>query len=201
MPVSCPLLLPALAACACCLLPPTATHHHPPPPCARYTYGGCRHNAYTCICACGPNAATLHYGHAGAPNARRLLDGDMGLLDMGAEYHCYCSDITCSYPINSKFTEDQKLIYNGVLMAQKVLAGCACARLLDCATARSKQSGGTRCTARPLAAPPVCGCRCCWFLGRPRLAPDGEATGQTLCAANRLKDRLADWRYGGRLAG
>ena len=61
--------------------------------------GGCRHCAYTCICACGPNAAVLHYGHAGAPNDRRLLATDIGLLDMGAEYHCYASDITCSYLI------------------------------------------------------------------------------------------------------
>ena len=54
-----------------------------------YTHGGCRHVAYTCICACGPNAATLHYGHAGAPNERVLLESDIALLDMGAEYHCY----------------------------------------------------------------------------------------------------------------
>ena len=34
---------------------------------------------------------------------------------MGAEYYCFCSDVTCSYPVNGKFTEDQKLIYNAVL--------------------------------------------------------------------------------------
>jgi Xaa-Pro dipeptidase len=59
----------------------------------------------------------LHYGHAGAPNDCPLKDGMIGLLDMGAEYHCYCADITCSYPINGKFTEDQKGIYQGVLNA------------------------------------------------------------------------------------
>ena len=64
-----------------------------------YTHGGCRHMAYTCICACGPNPAVLHYGHAGAPNDRVLADGDMALLDMGAEYHCYASDITCSFAV------------------------------------------------------------------------------------------------------
>ncbi|MCH97494.1 xaa-Pro dipeptidase-like, partial [Trifolium medium] len=41
----------------------------------------------------------------------------MALLDMGAEYHFYASDITCSYPINGKFTSDQSLIYNAVLDA------------------------------------------------------------------------------------
>lgn len=61
-----------------------------------YKHGGCRHVAYTSICACGPNAATLHYGHAAAPNDGVLKSTDMALLDMGANYHGYCSDITCS---------------------------------------------------------------------------------------------------------
>eukprot|EP00532_Pseudo-nitzschia_australis_P006145 CAMPEP_0168162824 /NCGR_PEP_ID=MMETSP0139_2-20121125/36_1 /TAXON_ID=44445 /ORGANISM="Pseudo-nitzschia australis, Strain 10249 10 AB" /LENGTH=604 /DNA_ID=CAMNT_0008079653 /DNA_START=34 /DNA_END=1848 /DNA_ORIENTATION=- len=83
-----------------------------------YTHGGCRHMSYTCICACGPNPAILHYGHAGRPNDRELCDGDMTLLDMGAEYHCYASDITCSFPVNGKFTDSQLLVYNAVLSAQ-----------------------------------------------------------------------------------
>mmetsp|Transcript_24936 Transcript_24936/g.58858 ORF Transcript_24936/g.58858 Transcript_24936/m.58858 type:complete len:596 (-) Transcript_24936:54-1841(-) len=83
-----------------------------------YTHGGCRHMSYTCICACGPNPAILHYGHAGRPNDRKLLDGDMALLDMGAEYHCYASDITCSFPVNGKFSDNQLLVYNAVLSAQ-----------------------------------------------------------------------------------
>ena len=58
-------------------------------------YFGCRKAGYTGICACGPNAATLHYGHAGAPNDQTIQEGDMCLLDMGSEYHCYGADITC----------------------------------------------------------------------------------------------------------
>merc|ERR1712176_1738245 len=64
---------------------------------------GCRHCSYTSICACGPNSSVLHYGHAGAPNDRQITENDIALLDMGAEYHCYCSDITCSYPVSGKF--------------------------------------------------------------------------------------------------
>ena len=84
-----------------------------------YYHGGCRLAAYTCICACGPNSSVLHYGHAGAPNDQALKDGSMALLDMGAEYFCYCSDITCSYPVNGKFTADQAMVYGAVLEAQK----------------------------------------------------------------------------------
>lgn len=86
-----------------------------------YMYGGCRHCSYTCICATGDNSAVLHYGHAAAPNDRTLEDGDMALLDMGAEYHFYGSDITCSYPVNGKFTPDQSLIYNAVLDAHNAV--------------------------------------------------------------------------------
>ncbi len=88
-----------------------------------YTHGGCRHMSYTCICACGPSANILHYGHAGRPNSRLLEEGMIGLLDMGAEYNCYASDITCSFPVSGTFTDDQKHIYNAVLAAQvKVIA-------------------------------------------------------------------------------
>lgn len=41
----------------------------------------------------------------------------MALLDMGAEYHFYGSDITCSFPVNGKFTRDQSLLYTAVLDA------------------------------------------------------------------------------------
>ena len=67
--------------------------------------------AYTCIAASGHHGATLHYGHAGEPNAKLIEDGDMCLFDMGAEYHCYCSDITCSFPANGKFTDQQRDVY------------------------------------------------------------------------------------------
>ena len=98
-----------------------------------YTHGGCRHQAYTCICACGPNPAILHYGHAGRPNDRPISSGDMALLDMGAEYHCYASDITCSFPVVDAsarrdgdaplFTTAQRVTYQAVLDAQVAVIG------------------------------------------------------------------------------
>ncbi|KAK6139588.1 hypothetical protein DH2020_026667 [Rehmannia glutinosa] len=55
------------------------------------------------------------------PNVNTLEDGDMALLDMGAEYHFYGSDITCSFPVNGKFTRDQSLVYNAVLRAHNAV--------------------------------------------------------------------------------
>lgn len=82
-----------------------------------YNYG-CRLLGYTAICGCGPNAATLHYGHTGEPNDRQSAAQDMCLFDMGAEYMGYGSDITCSFPMSGKFDERQRPIYQAVLNAQ-----------------------------------------------------------------------------------
>eukprot|EP00526_Cylindrotheca_closterium_P008905 CAMPEP_0113601454 /NCGR_PEP_ID=MMETSP0017_2-20120614/237_1 /TAXON_ID=2856 /ORGANISM="Cylindrotheca closterium" /LENGTH=516 /DNA_ID=CAMNT_0000509747 /DNA_START=91 /DNA_END=1641 /DNA_ORIENTATION=+ /assembly_acc=CAM_ASM_000147 len=79
---------------------------------------GSRLVSYTSICGCGPNAAILHYGHAGEPNARLIGEEDNCLFDMGAEYQCYASDITCSFPANGKFSAKYLPIYNAVLQAQ-----------------------------------------------------------------------------------
>jgi len=84
---------------------------------AYYNFGA-RHLGYTAICGCGPSSAVLHYGHAGAPNDRRIEDGDICLFDMGAEYCCYGSDITCSFPASGTFSEVQRIVYEGVLNAQ-----------------------------------------------------------------------------------
>lgn len=86
-----------------------------------YSQGGCRHMSYTCIGASGHNCATLHYGHAGAPNDKKIYDGDMCLFDMGGEYYCYTSDITCSFPANGKFTDDQRNIYEAVYKASRAV--------------------------------------------------------------------------------
>ena len=86
-----------------------------------YDRGGCRFAAYTSICGCGPHSAVLHYGHQGAPNDGTMREGDMFLNDSGAQYHGYVSDITCSYPVNGRFTSQQRSIYNAVLDANRAV--------------------------------------------------------------------------------
>ena len=86
-----------------------------------YNYG-CRLVGYTPICGCGPNAAILHYGHAGEPNSRQIGQDDIMLNDMGAEYlGGYSSDVTCSFPVSGTFTEQQVGIFEGVLNAQRAV--------------------------------------------------------------------------------
>lgn len=82
-------------------------------------HGGTRHCAYTCICGSGENGSILHYGHAGRPNERILKDGDSCVLDMGAEFNGYATDITRSYPVNGKFTPDQRIVHDAVYDAQR----------------------------------------------------------------------------------
>jgi Xaa-Pro aminopeptidase len=70
--------------------------------------------AYTSIVGAGPNATVLHYIN----NDGQLRDGDLLLVDAGAEYKGYASDITRTFPINGRFTAAQRDIYDLVLKAQ-----------------------------------------------------------------------------------
>jgi Xaa-Pro dipeptidase len=78
---------------------------------------GARFQAYDCICGSGRDAATLHY----ICNDKVLVDGALLLADMGAKYYGYCADITVTFPINGKFTQKQKEIYDAVLDAQNAV--------------------------------------------------------------------------------
>lgn len=67
--------------------------------------------AYTPIIASGKNACVLHY----IENNQQCQDGDVILLDVGAEYANYSSDLTRCIPVNGRFTARQKAVYNAVL--------------------------------------------------------------------------------------
>lgn len=76
-----------------------------------------RHGAvpsYEPIVGGGANACVLHYRANNAP----LRGGDLLLIDAGAEYQCYASDITRTFPVNGRFSPEQRAIYDIVLAAQ-----------------------------------------------------------------------------------
>ncbi len=75
---------------------------------------GARSSAYPSIVGGGANSCILHY----VENQDQLNDGDLLLIDAGAEYDYYASDITRTFPINGKFTDDQAAVYEVVLRAQ-----------------------------------------------------------------------------------
>jgi Xaa-Pro aminopeptidase len=71
--------------------------------------------AYTPIIASGKNACVLHY----IENNKQCFAGDVILLDVGAEYANYSSDLTRCIPVSGKFTPRQKEVYNAVLHVKK----------------------------------------------------------------------------------
>ncbi len=76
--------------------------------------GGAKSPAYTSIVASGANACVLHY----TENDSKCKDGDLLLIDAGAEIDCYAADITRTFPVNGKFTSEQRAVYELVLAAQ-----------------------------------------------------------------------------------
>ncbi|PIQ29089.1 Xaa-Pro aminopeptidase [bacterium (Candidatus Blackallbacteria) CG17_big_fil_post_rev_8_21_14_2_50_48_46] len=81
-----------------------------------YTFGKQQSRAgYPSIVGGGLNATILHY----IENNQKLCDGEMLLVDAGAEYRYYNSDITRTFPINGKFSPVQRKVYELVLKAQK----------------------------------------------------------------------------------
>lgn len=68
-------------------------------------------HAFPTIAASGRNACSMHY----VANDRKMPDGDMILFDLGAEWGYYASDVSRTFPVNGKFTDQQKDLYNVVL--------------------------------------------------------------------------------------
>ncbi|ENU30513.1 hypothetical protein F991_01649 [Acinetobacter sp. CIP-A165] len=78
--------------------------------------------AYNSIVGGGENACILHY----VENNQPLKDGDLVLIDAACEYECYASDITRTFPVNGKFSPEQKALYNIVLDAQLAAIDATC---------------------------------------------------------------------------
>ena len=89
---------------------------------------GARAPAYTSIVGSGANACVLHY----VDNSSRMQDGDLVLIDAGCEYQHYAADITRTFPVNGRFSEPQREVYEIVLRAQcAAIAACKPGASLD----------------------------------------------------------------------
>ena len=80
-------------------------------------YNGATGYAFATIAASGKNATCLHY----SDNDSIAHNGDLILFDLGCSLNMYCSDISRTFPVNGKFSERQKEIYNIVLEAQRLV--------------------------------------------------------------------------------
>ena len=81
--------------------------------------GGSEREGYAPIVGAGPNSTALHYDKL----SRKIEDGDIVVLDVGAQYSGYSADITRTIPANGKFTARQREIYEIVLGAQNAALG------------------------------------------------------------------------------
>jgi Xaa-Pro aminopeptidase len=80
---------------------------------------GSERPAYGSIVGSGPNATVLHYRR----NDRRMADGDLLLIDAGCELDYFASDVTRTFPVNGRFTAEQRALYDVVLRAQERAIG------------------------------------------------------------------------------
>jgi Xaa-Pro aminopeptidase len=79
-----------------------------------FASGGARHAAYNSIVGSGENGCILHY----VENSGKMRDGDMVLIDAGCELEYYASDVTRTFPVNGRFSREQRALYELVLKAQ-----------------------------------------------------------------------------------
>ena len=120
---------------------------------------GSPRDGYPSIVGSGPNACILHY----TENRRQMEDGDLVLIDAGAEYGQFSADITRTFPVGGTFTPPQRAIYDVVLAAQE-------AALAEC------RPGGTL-TAQHRAARRAIACGLVDLGVLPRDAEDSYAMG------------------------
>jgi len=83
----------------------------------KYVYGinGAPAEGFPCIIGSGPNSVILHW----MENSRQMQDGDIVVVDIGADYQFYWSDITRTIPVNGKYSSRQKEVYEIVLKANE----------------------------------------------------------------------------------
>jgi Xaa-Pro aminopeptidase len=86
---------------------------------ARFVYvkRGARGDAFTPIVASGPNTMIVHY----TKNSRQMKDGDVVLMDYGADFDYYTSDVTRTWAVSGKFTPEQEKMYRCVLDARNAI--------------------------------------------------------------------------------
>ncbi len=82
---------------------------------AAFFRAGARRTAFGTIVGSGPNSAVLHF----EPSARRLADGELVLIDAGAEVDGYCGDVTRTYPVGRRFEGLQRDLYQLLLAAEE----------------------------------------------------------------------------------
>ena len=80
-----------------------------------FTKLGAEYPAFPSIVGSGENSVILHY----SSNRKKINDGDLIVVDIGAEYHNYCADVTRTIPANGRFSPEQREIYEIVLKAQE----------------------------------------------------------------------------------
>jgi Xaa-Pro aminopeptidase len=82
---------------------------------AAFYRNGAERPGFPCIVGAGQNATILHYNR----NRERIRDGDLVVVDIGAQYRGYTADITRTFPANGKFSRRQRELYELVLAAQE----------------------------------------------------------------------------------
>ena len=116
---------------------------------AEFRRNGADRVGYPSIVGSGPNSTTLHYD----VNRRQTRDGDLIVVDAGAEWGQYTADVTRTFPVNGKFTPRQKAIYDLVLATQQAAfdstrPGATIAQLNRVARDYMRTHSGTLCGAQ-----------------------------------------------------
>lgn len=112
--------------------------------------GGAERVGFPSIIGSGPNATVLHYDK----NRRETREGELVVMDVGAEYGYYSADITRTFPVSGRFTTRQRELYSLVLGAQQaaldaIRPGVTLAQLTRVARAHMDRHSGTLCGTEP----------------------------------------------------